>query len=135
MATIQEELHLPLAPAAVWAAVREFGDADRLFAGVVTACTLEGTEREVTFADGSTIREVLVTCDERARRLVYAAVGSPAASHHSAALEVAAGDDERSTRLTWTTDLLPDALAGPVGDRMRIGSTALERALLAMART
>jgi carbon monoxide dehydrogenase subunit G len=128
MASVHHELHLDGDATQVWAALRDFGSAERLFPGVVTATRLQGRERVVTFADGSTVREVLVTRDDDARRLVYAAVDSAVATHHSAAFAVREGATGGAV-VTWTTDVLPDALAEPVGERMRAGAAALRRAL------
>ena len=132
MATVHHEVQLDVDPARAWEALRDFGSAERLFPGVVTAARLEGRERVVTFADGSTVREVLVTCDDEARRLVYAAVDSAVATHHNAAFAVREGAAGRAV-VAWTTDVLPDALAEPVAARMRAGAAALRRALAAGA--
>jgi hypothetical protein len=132
MATVHHELRLDVDPALAWEALRDFGSADRLFPRVVTAARLEGRERVVTFADGSTVREVLVTCDDDARRLVYAAVGSAVATHHNAAFAVRGGARGGAV-ITWTTDVLPDALEAPIAARMRAGAAALRRALAAGA--
>jgi hypothetical protein len=128
MATVHEELHLDVDAARAWAALRDFGTPERLFPGVVTAARVDGRERVVTFADGSTVREVLVTRDDDERRLVYAAVDSAVATHHSAAFTVREGATGGAV-VTWTTDVLPDALAERIAGRMRAGAAALRRAL------
>ena len=101
----------PLA-AAAWSAVRDFGALHkRLVPGFVTACVLEedGAVRLVTFGNGMQVRERLVTLDDAARRLVYTAEGGRA-THYNAVVEVLEGSTGGS-RLVWTVDLLPDAMA------------------------
>lgn len=103
----------------------------RVAPGFVVATTLDGDDRIVTFANGAQAREKLVTCDDVQRRLVYAVVESGlGATHHQAAVEV--HDDGRpgaGCRLVWTTDVLPDDLAGVLDQSMDAGAAAITRAL------
>ena len=128
MATVRHDFHLDADPARVWHALRDFGGAERLFPGVVSEARLDGDVRTVRFADGGFVRERLVTRDDDARRLVYGSVDSPIAIHHSAALAVRE-DPSGGTIVSWTTDVLPDALAGPIHSRVREGADALRRVL------
>ncbi|HEX7133987.1 MAG TPA: SRPBCC family protein [Iamia sp.] len=127
MASITE--HIPLAADAdtVWAAVRDVGRPHLLFPGVLTDARLEGDERVVTFADGTVVRERIVTVDDRARRFAYAVVDGPFL-HHSASFAVTAEADGTST-LTWVTDLLPEEAAPMVGELMGHGAAAATAAL------
>ena len=60
-------------PEDVWDALRDFGALHtRLVPGFVTDTKLDGDARIVTFANGTVAREVLVDCDDKKRRLVYA---------------------------------------------------------------
>ena len=52
-------------------------------------------------------------------------------THHNGAIQVFA--DGSGCRLTWTADLLPNALAGYIGGRMREGMAAMKRKLEADA--
>ncbi|HZY17744.1 MAG TPA: SRPBCC family protein [Ramlibacter sp.] len=129
MATIRKTFDTGLPAARAWDAVRDFGALHtRLVPGFVTACTLEedGAVRLLTFANGLQVRERRVTCDDAARRLVYTAQGGRA-THYNAAVEVA--DAAGGCRVTWTVDLLPDALAGAIDGMMDAGVRAMQAAL------
>ncbi|HMJ74824.1 MAG TPA: SRPBCC family protein [Iamia sp.] len=127
MASITTQIPLAADADRVWAAVRDVGRPDLLFAGVLTDARIEGDERVVTFADGMEVRERIVTVDDDARRFAYAVVDGPF-RHHSASFAVTAETDGTST-LTWVTDVLPDELAPLVGDLMRRGAAAATAAL------
>jgi carbon monoxide dehydrogenase subunit G len=129
MATIRKEFHVTAAPAAAWDALRDFTALHvRLVPGFVTASTAEedGAVRRITFFNGMEVRERLVTRDDAARRLVYTTLGGRA-THYNAAVEVVEADG--GSRLTWTVDLLPDALAPAVDGLMAQGVQAMQRAL------
>lgn len=129
MSTIRSEVPVSAPSAAVWDAVRDFGAAHRrLFPGVLTDVTLDGDRaRVVTFANGLIVRELLVSVDDDARRLVYSSVGGRA-SHHNAALEVR-DDAAGNSVVVWTTDLLPDELAQIVAGLVEAGSAAMKTTL------
>jgi hypothetical protein len=128
MATILKEISLDADADLVWSAVRDVGAVHtRLVPGVVTDTRLDGDARVVTFANGLVARERLVTIDDAARRLAYAAVGG-LATHHNASMQVLADGPGRS-HLVWVADLLPDALAGAVGGLMDQGATVMKRTL------
>ena len=131
MATIHEEIRLEARAEDVWEAIRDVGAVhERLAPGFVTDTRLEGGARVVTFATGMVVRELIVTIDDGARRLAYAAVGGRS-THHNASFQVFAEGAER-TRLVWIADLLPDEVAGPVGEMMEAGSRVMKRTLEAV---
>ena len=75
MASIRKSLVVTAEPETVWAAIRDVGAIhERLARGFVTATALEDDTRLVTFANGMTVRERIVTIDDERRRLVYAVV-------------------------------------------------------------
>ena len=132
MATLRRQFDVAAAPAAAWSAVREFGALHkRLAPGFVTHCVLEqeGAVRLLTFGNGMQVRERLVTRDDAARRLVYTTEGGRA-SHYNAVVEVQEGSGGGS-RLVWTVDLLPDALAPAIDGMMAMGAQAMQSALKA----
>jgi len=113
MATITTDFTVAADPDLVWDAVRDVGALHtRLVPGFVTAVALANAERVVTFANGMTITERIVTVDDRGRRLVYAASGGRT-THHNASLQVLPAGPGRA-RLIWITDLLPEAVAPQV---------------------
>jgi carbon monoxide dehydrogenase subunit G len=132
MATIRKEIPLATTAALAWDAVRDFGNIHRrLVPGFVTACRLDaetgsGVARHVTFFNGLEAREHLVTRDDAGRRLAYGATGGRA-THYNAVVEVT--EQGGRTRIVWTIDLLPDALAGPIAGMMDRAAQAMQDAL------
>jgi len=127
MASVRKEIVVGVRPEDVWAAIRDFGAAHRLFAGVLVDARLEGDSRIVTFANGLVVRERLIDLDDGSRRLVYASVGGRA-THHNASLQVVAESAARA-RVIWITDFLPNELAGAIGPLMEQGAAAMKRTL------
>jgi carbon monoxide dehydrogenase subunit G len=127
MASIRKEIPLDARAEDVWAAVRDIGALHtRLVPGFVTDTKLESGARIVTFANGMIVKELIVDLDDKARRLVWSAVGGRL-SHHNASAQVFADGDGRS-RLVWTADLLPDELAGDIRTMMDHGAAAMQKA-------
>jgi hypothetical protein len=117
MATIRREVLVDASPEHVWDAVRDVGALHlRLAPGFVTDVRLEPGARVVTFGDGSVARELIVSVDDQARRLVWSVVGGPM-THHNGAVQVFAHGGSGS-RFVWTADLLPDELAPRIASLM-----------------
>jgi carbon monoxide dehydrogenase subunit G len=128
MATIRKEALIDAAPAHVWDAVRDIGAIHtRLAPGFVVGTRLEPGARVVTFGNGMVARELIVTCDDAERRLVWSARSERLAHHNGAMQALDAGDGR--TRLVWTADVLPDAAAEVVGAMMAQGVAAAKRTL------
>ncbi len=121
MPTIHLEVIIDAAPAQVWDAVRDVGALHtRLVPGFVA-----GTEmltdtatptRRVTFVNGVTADEKIVSLDDERRRLVWSIVG---VEHHNGAMQVF--DAGNGTRVTWTADLLPADLVERFAPMMAAG--------------
>jgi carbon monoxide dehydrogenase subunit G len=127
MATIIKHVSIDANPAEVWDALEDFGAVHRrLVPGFVTACELDGEARNVTFSNGTTARERLVTSDAATRRLVYAVV-SERIRQHSASAQVFE-DGNGKTRLTWTVDVLPNEVAPYISAQMDLGAAAMQKA-------
>jgi Polyketide cyclase / dehydrase and lipid transport len=134
VASIREEAVIDCRPERAWDAVRDFGALHtRLAPGFVTDTRLEGDARIVTFAVGTTVREVLIDSDDDSRRLVWSIVDGPY-EHHNGVAQVFTEPDGR-TRFVWVTDLLPNELAERTAEMMAAGMDAikltLERAAVA----
>jgi hypothetical protein len=128
MATIHEEVLIDVEPAAAWAALADWGALHkRLARGFVADTRLDGADRVVTFVSGVELREVFVTSDAEARRLVWSVVGGPYTHHNGAAQVLTAPDGQ--TRFVWIADLLPDAAASPTAQVMRLGLAAMKETL------
>ncbi len=106
MATIHEEVLIDVEPAAAWDALADWGALhERLARGFVADTRLDGADRIVTFVSGVEVREVLITSDAEARRLVWSVVGGPYTHHNGAAQILVAPDGQ--TRFVWIADLPP----------------------------
>jgi carbon monoxide dehydrogenase subunit G len=133
VAAVHEDFVVEAEPEQVWAALRDVGAAARLFPGVLTDSRATDDGRVVTFAGGAVVREVVVDLDDDRRRLAYTSVEGPlGAAHHHATMQVLPAEKGRS-RVIWVTDVLPDALAQPVGALMRQGAEAMTAAMAARA--
>ena len=128
MASIHRDIPIDAHPDDVWAAVRDFGNPHtRLVPGFVRDAQLDGEARIVTFANGTTARELLVDCDEARRRLVYAVI-SERIKQHSASVQIIP-DGEARTRLVWIVDVLPHEIAPYIDAQMDQAALAMQKAL------
>ena len=129
MATIRKEMKLNAPLDKVWGALADFQHVHtRLAPGFVVDSKPEGNNaRTIKFANGSTVKETLVTLDEERHRLVYV-VTSERIAHHNASAEIIADGAERC-RFIWTTDILPDDLAPYIDSQMTEGAKAMKTAL------
>jgi uncharacterized protein YndB with AHSA1/START domain len=124
MATIRKERSIDATPEQVWDALRDWGALHtRLAPGFVTDTRLDGEDRIVTFFNGATVREVLISLDEAERRLVWSIVDGPY-THHNGAAQVFA--ESGGTRFVWTADLLPEEAAAPTDEMMERGIQVLK---------
>ena len=128
MASIHKEILIDASPDHVWDALRDFGALHtRLVPGFVTDTKLDGDARIVTFSNGTVAREILVDCDDKRRRLVYAIV-SERIKQHSASAQVFPDGDNRS-RLVWIVDVLPHEIAPYMNAQMDLGAATMQKAL------
>jgi carbon monoxide dehydrogenase subunit G len=130
MASIIREIVVDADPADVWAALADFGAVhERLAPGFVVASVLDGpATRVVTFFNGAVAREVLVGTDDDARRLAYSVVEGPLrTTHHNASAQVV--PEGGRSRFVWITDVLPDELAGAIGELMDRGISVIKQTL------
>jgi hypothetical protein len=128
MASIHKNIPIDAHPNEVWDAVRDFGAVHRrLTPGFVLDARLDGDARVVTFANGTTARELLVDCDEARRRLVYAVI-SERVKQHSASVQIIPDGDAR-TRLVWIVDVLPNDIAPYIDAQMDQAALAMQQAL------
>ena len=118
----------------MWDALRDIGAIhQRLAPGFVTDVRLEEGARVVTFGNGLVAREVIVSVDDEARRLVWSVVGGQM-THHNASAQVLAEGEDRS-RFVWIADLLPDELAPAIAGMIDQGLVVIKQTLELTART
>ena len=128
MATIIKTITIDAPADDVWDAVADFGAVHRRFApGFVTNVELIEGARMVTFGDGTVAKEVFLGRDEAAMRLAYS-IQNERLAHHSASFQVSDAGFDKS-RLTWTVDVLPDAMAGYLSERMDAGLAVAKETL------
>ena len=127
MASIRKEIHIDASPQLVWEALRDVGALHtRLVPGFITDTKLEGNSRVVTFGNGMTAREDIVSVDEGRRRVAWAIVGQQF-HHYGGAARVE--PDGSGSRFIWTADVLPDELAANVDSMMAAGISVVKATL------
>ena len=128
MASIRQEIRVAASAEKIWDAVRDVGEIHhRLVPGFVTDCRLEGDTRIVTFGNGIVARELIVDCDDAARRLAWSASGGRL-THHNASLQVIA-EDATHSRLVWIADLTPHEMREPISAMIAAGMQAMKKTL------
>jgi carbon monoxide dehydrogenase subunit G len=122
VASVRVEIGVGRPAGEVWEAVADVGAVHRrLLPGRVIDARVEGDERILTMPDGTQVRELIVAVDHEARRMAYSVVGGqrlPITYHH-AAFQVF--EEGGTSRLVWTTDVLPHAMAPAVRARVERG--------------
>jgi hypothetical protein len=127
MASIRKEVHIDALPEPVWDALRDVGALHtRLCPGFVKDTRLEGNSRVVTFGNGMTAREDIVSIDESRKRVAWAIVGQQF-HHYQGAARVE--PDGTGSHFIWTADVLPDELAGSVDQMMTAGIAVIKATL------
>jgi len=127
MATVCKTVEIDLAAAAVWDAVRDVGNLHRRLApSLIADCRLNdaGSERVVTFADGTKLPETIISLDDAAMRFVWSA-RNPSLAHHNAAMAVSALSEGKSA-VSWTADVLPDQAADFMAPFIAAGLAAMK---------
>ena len=125
MATIHREVAIACDPEKAWNELRDFGAAGRLFTGVLLDCRESGGRRTVTFANGLTVDEQLVTIEDARRRLAYAVLDRFA--HHNASMQIVPAGE--GLTFVWTSDFLPDEAAARIEPLVDAGCEAIKRSL------
>ena len=128
MATVYKEFTVEAPADDVWAAFRDVGAIHtRLAREFVTNTQLDGDSRLVTFVNGATVRELIISIDDERRRLAYS-VTEWQATHHNASFQVFVTGPRRS-RVVWVADFLPNELGGVLDGLMEQGTAAMRATL------
>jgi len=131
MASVRRDIVTRAPAAAVWEALRDVGALHtRLVPGFVVATRLEPGARVVTFGNGTTVREPIVTVDEQARRVVWTSE-SALTTHYNSAAEVLV-DAAGRTHVVWISDFLPEEAREKLEGMMTAGAEAMKRTLDAL---
>jgi carbon monoxide dehydrogenase subunit G len=128
MASLRKQIFTSATPEQAWDAIRDIGALHtRLVPGFVVDTRLEGAERIVTFGNGMVVREPIVDIDDRARRLVWSAVGGML-THYNASVQVFP-EGAGHTKVVWIADLLPNEAAAGVAEMMEQGLAVMKNTL------
>lgn len=128
MASVLKRVRIDVAPEVAWDALRDWGAVHlRLAPGFATDSRLDGEDRIVTFGSGTVLRERLIDCNDKERRLAWAIVDGPY-THHNGVAEIRARADG-TTDFIWTADVLPHNLAEPTAQSMTQGLEIIRNTL------
>lgn len=128
MATIIKEIEINRSKETVWDAIRDVGNIhQRLVVGFVTDCKLEGDWRTLTFANGMSLRELIVNVDDKICRHSWSA-RSEMLEHHNASVQVFSEGPEKC-RVIWIADLMPNEVAVPMEGMIQQGLNAMKQTL------
>ena len=130
MASVRKEIAIAAPAATVWAALADFHAVHkRLAPGFVTDSKPDGeAARIVTFANGTSAREILVDSNATLMRLVYAIARSERLKHHNASAQVVALSP-KTCCFIWVTDFLPDEIGPYIDAQMSQGAEVMKRTL------
>ena len=128
MATIHREVHIQADPDKVWSALRDVGALHtRLCPGFVIDTKMDGDDaRIVTFGNGRTARELIVSVDDERRRVAWAILAGGTLIHYNGAAQVIPLP-EGGCRFTWTSDVLPHEAAPTVQAMIEAGIATIKR--------
>ncbi|MEK6262445.1 MAG: SRPBCC family protein [Planctomycetota bacterium] len=128
MAAIHKEIEIERSQELVWDAIRDVGAIHRrLVPGFVVDCRLEGDSRIITFANGMSMREIIVDVDDRTCRHSWSARGEPL-THHNASLQVFSLGNEKC-RVVWIADFMPNEVADSIADMIQQGLNTMKQTL------
>ncbi|HWN84183.1 MAG TPA: SRPBCC family protein [Vicinamibacterales bacterium] len=125
MASIHIESKVAVSADTAWRALRQVGDADKLFAPVLDRAELHGDMRMVHFTNGPMLHERIIDVDEPKRRVAYSVLDSPGLTYHHAAMQIV-DDGPQRCRFVWTTDFLPAESAASLRPVIEAGAQALK---------
>jgi hypothetical protein len=130
MATLFKEIEIDASPEAIWSAAKDLGALHtKLVPGFVVDTKMAGDRtRDVTFGNGLKVREHILSLDDNRRRLAWT-IESDMTQHYNAVLEVAPlVGDQKTSRVRWTTDLLPDNAKDQISTMQDQGLAAMKQA-------
>ena len=125
MASIQIESTVDVSADTAWQALRQVGQADKLFAPVLTAAEMAGDTRTVHFRNGPVLHERVLDVDDARRRLAYSVLDSPGLTYHHASMQIVE-DGASHCRFVWITDFLPAEAASGLKPLIEAGTNALK---------
>lgn len=125
MASIHKQLVIDVASAEAWAALREVGEAYRVFTPVLADSRREGDIRTARFGNGMIVHERILDVDDQRRRVAYSATDVPGMTYHHSSMQILDAGADRCL-FVWITDFLPQEFAGNIAPLIEQGSQALK---------
>ncbi|UJF33466.1 SRPBCC family protein [Paenibacillus hexagrammi] len=127
MPTIYKEILIDARPEQVWDAVRDVGAVHRrLVPGYTEDTLMNGYERTLLLPKGGKVRELIVSMDEKERRMAYAVIeGGMPLLHHHASFQVTPHGNTCS-KLLWITDFLPEDFYTEIQARVNRGAEVMK---------
>lgn len=135
MPTIHKEILIKASPEQVWDAVRDVGAVHRrLVPGYTENTLINGHERTLILPKGGMVRELIVSIDDKERRMAYTVKEGrmPLLHHHASFQAFPHGDN--GTKLVWITDFLPEHLAAEIQARVHRGAEVMKETIEAEAK-
>lgn len=135
MPTIRKEILIDASPEQVWDAVSDVGAVHyRLVPGYTESTLMNGHERTLILPNGGMVRELIVSIDEKERRMAYAVKeGRMPLLHHHASFQVLPHGDN-GAKLVWITDFLPEHLGTEIQARVNRGAEVMKETIEAEAK-
>lgn len=125
MASIHIESPVAVNADTAWQALRRVGEADKLFAPVLTSSDLRGDTRTAHFGNGLVVHERVIDVDDARRRVAYSVLDSPGLTYHHASMRIE-DDGPGRCRFVWTTDFQPAGAEGGLRTLIEAGTNALK---------
>lgn len=124
MAVIEKTIEIDASPDDVWAVVGDVGAIASWLPAIAQSSSSGGT-RHCTMENGGALYEEITLRDDEARRYEYRIIDSPMPlEHHLASMSVEGSNG--GSRVTWTTEVAPDELAGAMEPILDDGLQALK---------
>ncbi|WP_052092404.1 SRPBCC family protein [Paenibacillus sp. FSL H7-0357] len=117
----------PITP--IVTAVHTARKAGQTFPGFTANTLIDGNERTLILADGSSVKEWIVSIDEEERRLVFAVKeGRMPLLHHNASFQILP-DSQGGSQFVWITDFLPAELTEAIQTQVVRVSAVIKQTL------
>lgn len=135
MPTVRKDTFINVPPEQAWDAVRDAGAFHlRLVPGFTADTRMNGNERTLILADGSEVKEWIVSVDEEERRLVFAVKeGRMPLQHHNASFQILP-DSQGGSQFVWITDFLPAELTEAIQTQAERVSAVIKQTLEAQVK-
>jgi hypothetical protein len=125
MASIHRQVTVEVGADKAWTALRNVGEAHKLFTPVLVDARLEGDTRTVTFGNGMVLRERILDVDDDRHRLAYTAMDAPGMTYHHASMQIV-DDGPGRCQFVWTTDFHPADVSANIAPLIEHGANALK---------